>query len=243
MNAPILPRVRVRYAKNGKVRFTSHRDMARIWERNLRKINFPVAYSEGFSPRPKLSFGLALPTGAESDGEYFDIVADLNWDSATLDELPQRLDAVLPSGISVQALALLPVGVESLQSAVQSCTWAIEVFDRTPAELHQWVESVLGSEHLVVTRERKGKAVEDDLRPLILALESVELASGEVGLIAELSTVGRTLRPSELLVAIDPHLDGGSIRRLYQWIHVDGAPCEPLAVSAAVDERTPVGAR
>ena len=55
-------RIRARFAKRGKVRFTSHRDLARIWERVLRRAALPVARSEGFSPRPKLHFGLALST-------------------------------------------------------------------------------------------------------------------------------------------------------------------------------------
>jgi radical SAM-linked protein len=66
-------RVRLRFAKVGKVRWTSHRDVARMWERALRRIRLPLAYTQGFSPRPKVSFGLALSTGHESVAEYLDI--------------------------------------------------------------------------------------------------------------------------------------------------------------------------
>ena len=66
-------RVRLRFSKLGKVRWTSHRDVARMWERALRRAEVRVAYSEGFSPRPKLAFGLALSTGHESLGEYLDV--------------------------------------------------------------------------------------------------------------------------------------------------------------------------
>ncbi len=65
-------RVRLRFSKMGKIRFTSHRDVARMWERALRRSRLPVALSQGFSPHPLLSFGLALPTGCESQGEYLD---------------------------------------------------------------------------------------------------------------------------------------------------------------------------
>jgi uncharacterized protein (DUF2344 family) len=71
--------LRVRFTKLGKVRFTSHRDLARIWERALRKAGVRVAYTGGFAPRPRLHFGLALPTGYESYAEYLDI--DLDPDS------------------------------------------------------------------------------------------------------------------------------------------------------------------
>ena len=66
-------RLRLRFTKAGKVRFTSHRDVARMWERALRRSRLPVAYSQGFSPHPLVSFGLALPTGCESHGEYLDV--------------------------------------------------------------------------------------------------------------------------------------------------------------------------
>src|SRR3954463_15622797 len=88
-------RYRIRFSKMGKVRFTSHRDVARIWERALRKAAVPVAYSEGFSPRPKLSFGLALSTGHESLGEYLDVESTGALDT---DALSARLDPCLPVG-------------------------------------------------------------------------------------------------------------------------------------------------
>ena len=65
--------LRVRYTKLGKIRFIGHRDVARIWERSLRKANIPVLYSQGFSPHPRISFGLALPTGFESEAEFVDV--------------------------------------------------------------------------------------------------------------------------------------------------------------------------
>jgi hypothetical protein len=66
-------RIRFRFTKLGKIRFTSQRDVARMWERALRRSGLPVAWSEGFSPHPLLSFSLALPTGCESLAEYLDI--------------------------------------------------------------------------------------------------------------------------------------------------------------------------
>ena len=108
-----MTRLRVRFSKFGKVRFTSHRDVARIWERTLRRGDVAVAYTEGFSPRPKLSFGLALSTGYESYGEYLDIVlgADSSLDG---DDVSARVAPGLPDGIEVQAVAPLDPGtVES----------------------------------------------------------------------------------------------------------------------------------
>src|SRR3954466_12463420 len=91
--------VRIRFSKLGKIRFTSHRDVARMWERALRRAAVPVAYTEGFSPHPKLSFGLALSTGHESFGEYLDI--DLA-EPVDVESIPARLDPCLPIGLDVQ---------------------------------------------------------------------------------------------------------------------------------------------
>ncbi len=117
-------RQRVRFAKRGKVRFLSHRDLARVWERALRRAGIRVAYSEGFSPRPRLSFGLALSTGYESLGEYLDI--DLA-DDLEPEELVALVNPSLPAGMEAQAAIRIPPGTDSLQQAVTSSSWEIEV--------------------------------------------------------------------------------------------------------------------
>jgi radical SAM-linked protein len=101
-------RLRLRFSKEGKIRFTSHRDVARMWERALRRSGLPVAYSQGFVPHPLLSFGLALPTGCESDGEYLDVrlAADQPGETSVT-ELPEVLSGLLPDGIEVQAAAFV----------------------------------------------------------------------------------------------------------------------------------------
>ncbi len=119
-------RLRMRYSKLGKVRFVSHRDSARLWERAMRKVELPVAYTHGFTPRPKLAFGLALPTGAESVAEYIDV--DLA-DAVELDPNdPQHavsLSSALPEGMDVQLVAERSSGSGSLQESVVATTWEL----------------------------------------------------------------------------------------------------------------------
>ncbi|MGI9622931.1 MAG: TIGR03936 family radical SAM-associated protein, partial [Acidimicrobiales bacterium] len=120
--------VRLKFTKYGKVRFASHRDIARVWERSLRVAGVPMVYSEGFSPRPRIAFGLALPTGSESDGEYIDIQLDDGRPMAfELVELPTLLSEALPPGLDVVGVALLERKTPSLQQAVTSCEWDINV--------------------------------------------------------------------------------------------------------------------
>ena len=113
-------KARLRFAKTGKLRFLSHRDLARLWERTLRRAGVPVAYSEGFSPRPRLHFGLALSTGHESLGEYLDV--DLVPDAGLVpDDVLDLVAPLLPAGIEAQAAAPVEPGTASLQQAVTSC--------------------------------------------------------------------------------------------------------------------------
>ena len=228
---------RIRFSKLGKIRFTSHRDVARIWERALRRATVPVAYTEGFSPHPKLSFGLALSTGHESFGEYLDV--DIAGDTAEpvdVEALPARLDPCLPIGLDVQVAAEIAPGTPSLQQAVTSCTWHIEVTELGAAELSERVAQCLSASSLVVTRERKGHQVTDDLRPAILSLVA---DTDRPLLTAELATQPRGVRPSELVALLGDDVSEGRVCRLHQWLSSDGARVEPLSLPPAAPSSQP----
>ncbi len=214
---------RVRFTKLGKIRFLSHRDLARVWERGLRRAGVRVAYSEGFSPRPRLSFGLALSTGYESLGEYLDI--DLHPDAdVSPAELPELVTASLPDGMTAQVAVPLAAGTESLQAAVTSSTWQIEVVGADPDALVAAVDRALGADELPIDVERKAVRTTIDARPAIL-----RLVVHPGGLLeAELGTQPRSLRPAELIRALEPTWREGRVLRTHQWTLVDGARCEPV---------------
>jgi radical SAM-linked protein len=189
-----------------------------------------------------VSFGLALPTGHESQAEYLDIeVADSPAGEAVLSDLaswPARLSAVLPDGIDAVAIDVVPPGTPSLQEAVTFCTWqwtAVAVDGRPIGEqdLAGRVEALLASPSVIVTRARKGAQVTDDIRESILDLSVVGPAEAEpaigVRLQADLATQPRSLRPSEVTAGLGADLEERDTRRLYQWISRDGAGREPLA--------------
>lgn len=236
-------RIRVRFTKQGKVRFTSHRDVARLWERALRRSSLPVASTEGFSPRPKMHFGLALSTGHESLGEYLDIdLREPVGDDTDLDALPAMLSPLLPVGIEIERVAAIDRSVMSLQEAVVACDWRLEVVGADTAAVQHAVDALVAAEQLTVTRQRKGKEVSDDIRPAILALRVAD----DGWLEAELATQPRGIRPSELIAALAtfvarPAIGGldegeslveGRVCRTHQWIVLDGARQEPLPPGA-----------
>ncbi len=226
-------RVRLRYTKLGKVRFTSHRDVVRMWERALRRSGVPVAWSEGFSPHLLMSFGLALPTGAESWAEYLDVALHAAPDPGML---PELLSPLLPAGVDVDRAGRLGEDSASLQQEVSSCSWKLEVLGLTAEELGSRVERLLAAPSVMVERERKGRMTHDNLRPAVLSL-SLAPAGGYppgtagpdgVWMDAELATRPRGVRPKELLEALGPEATLARACRMHQWIERDGARREPL---------------
>jgi radical SAM-linked protein len=95
---PAVQHLVVRYAKRGKMRFASHRDVARAFERGVRRAGLPIAYSAGFTPHPKISYAGGAPTGVASEAEYLSL-ALTSRQAAT--HVGQRLNAALPDGIEV----------------------------------------------------------------------------------------------------------------------------------------------
>jgi radical SAM-linked protein len=235
-------RIRIAYSKTGKIRFTSHRDLARIWERALRRAEVPVSYSQGFSPRPRLSFGLALPTSFESAAEYLDVDVDADFEDPAEVADAAALSRCLPVGMDTIAVWEIPRSSMSLQEAVNSCTWFVEIDAASsevptgPGDMDGLRTEILDADTIEITRKRKGRDVIDDVRPMVGDIVAGE--PGETGptLVTELGTKPRALRPTDLLAGVRPGLVVRRVRRLHQWINVDGERVEPL-------DSAPVAAR
>jgi radical SAM-linked protein len=229
------------------VRFISHRDLARAFERAFRIVELPLAFTGGFSPRPKVSFGLALPVGAESDAEYLDVELT---EPVDLDVVVPAINAALPEGIVVLGAVELDDRAPSLQEAVTLTTWLVEAHGVRASDLADAIGKAMAAERLDGVRRRKGVDTVEDLRPAIAALRIVEPADlaplglqpdelrPAVGVEMELRTVPRSVRPGEVFSVLAAGLvnttdftgDGpsGRVIRIHQWIERDGARHEPL---------------
>ena len=224
--------VRLRYTKLGKIRWISHRDVARALERAFRIARLPLAFSEGFSPRPRVSFGLALSTGHESEAEYVDLVLA---EAVDLDALPSRLNGGLPEGIDVVGAVALADRAPALQEAVTCVEWRVDVAradltDVDPTLLREEVDAALAKPALAATRNRKGREVVEDVRPVIRRITVCDgrSAAGRPTVVEmEMSTQPRGAKPGEVLAAIGDFTDVRA-RRTNQWIERDGARQEPL---------------
>jgi hypothetical protein len=260
MTLALPERIRLRFVKVGRVRFTSQRDLARIMERSLRRASLPLARTSGFSPRPQLSFGLALPTGCASLAEYLDLRLDPaassqrvtvvddtpgGVDDGAMPALARLLSELLPDGVDVTAAGALRGPEPSLQEAVASCDWELEVLGVSPAVLAGRVERLLAADVVPIARERKGRATTDDLRPAILELEvaASENDCGPARLRASLSTRHRGVRPAELCSALGGDMTPLRVCRTHQWIENDDRTvrAEPLSESGIVCGGLPAG--
>ena len=237
--------VRLRFTKLGKVRFISHRDAARAFERAFRIEQLPLAFTQGFSPRPKVSFGLALGVGHESRAEYLDLELA---EAVDVGELAGPLSVALPDGIDVAGATALVERAPSLQESVGAVEYDLSLSGTDTDALDSAVERALTSETLSVTTMRKGHRVVEDLRPSLRRLLVETDDSGTALVRAEVTTQPKGLRPADLLRALRdladaPEGDGGDrVLRTHQWIERDGARLEPLEADRAARAATSVRA-
>ena len=161
-------RIRITFTKQGALRYTSHLDLHKLWERAARRAQLPIAYSQGFHPQPKMNMAAALPLGFSSRCEVMDMKLE---QEIPLDDLPTRLNETLPSGLQVLGVEQVDERGPALQTQIASAEYEVsltEAIDRS--ELGRRIESVIESKSL--PRERRGKMY--DLRPLIEELQIVE---------------------------------------------------------------------
>ncbi|HHX73469.1 MAG TPA: DUF2344 domain-containing protein, partial [Firmicutes bacterium] len=158
-------RIWIKFAKVGLVRYLSHLDMMRTWQRALRRAALPLAYSRGFNPHPKISFASALPVGVASTAEYADIYFTRKLAEAEL----EKLQDVLPEGLAVLCRRTVPAGIPPLMSLVRAAAWSVPLPDGVQ-ETAARVEELLRATSLPVRRKGKKGEKTVDLRPHLLQL-------------------------------------------------------------------------
>lgn len=195
---PAVQKLRIRYAKRGRLRFSSSRDFSRALERALRRAEVPMAFSAGFHPHPKISYANAAPTGTASEAEYLEIsVAERVEPGA----VRARLDAALPEGLDV--VDVVEAGPGALADRLEASEWRIELRGVHPVAAASAVDAFLEVDRVEVTRMFKAGPRTFDARAAVLALR----AEGDVEPpCAILHTVVRhttpSVRPDDILAAL-----------------------------------------
>lgn len=163
--APVVQRLRLRYAKRGRLRFSSHRDFQRALERALRRANIPMAFSAGFSPHPKISYANAAPTGAASEAEYVEIGIIEHRDP---EQICRALDDALPPGLDI--VEVVEARTPDFAQRLQASRWEMRFPGVTDGQLTDAVTALLAAESVEVERMTKnGKRVLDARGALVRA--------------------------------------------------------------------------
>jgi len=198
-------RFRLTFRKMDGIRFTGTLDLQRSLERTIRRARLPLAYTQGFNPRPRLSLGAALPLGLTSDCELADIWLEADRDHGGILE---GLRLASPPGLEFLDLTVVPDNGPSLQQQIVAAEYLAEIEPGLDLrEVEDRVESLLMLE--TVLRERRGKPY--DLRPLVEALEVVSSEPTRTALHMRLTArEGATGRPDEVLLALE--LDPSAVR-------------------------------
>jgi radical SAM-linked protein len=232
---PVVQKLRLRYAKRGRLRFISHRDFARAFERALRRAAVPMAYSAGFSPHPKVSYVGAAPTGVASEAEYLEIGLDRLVDP---EAIRKGLDEALPPGIDMLEAVIAHGG--SLPERIDASQWRIELPGVDIAAAQEAAEACLGASEVLVERLTKNGRRTMDARSAVvrLAVRSVEIP-GTDGACAILELVVRhvtpAIRPDDVLTglrsvaALSPPVPPRAVRLAQGALTESGEIADPLA--------------
>lgn len=167
-----MQRLRIRYAKRGRLRFTSHRDFSRAFERAVARARIPMAYSSGFNPHPRISYAGAAPTGSASEAEYLEIALAEVVDPATVRD---ALTEAMPDGLDLLEVTESSEG--ALADRLQASRWAIDLAAPLAAA-RAAVEAFLAAEEVPVERMTKKGLRAFDARGAVVSLAAVERGGG-----------------------------------------------------------------
>ncbi len=232
--APVVQRIRIRYAKRGPLRFTSHRDFARAFERAIQRAGVPIAYSQGFTPHPKVSYASAAPTGAASEAEYLEIGLRAEVDP---DDLVKALDAALSPGLDV--LEAVPVRTGNLADRIDGSRWRIELPGVPVEAARHAVDAFLAATEVPVERLTKQGMRTLDARGAVVRI-AVPEAPSEVTEVpcAIIDLVVRQVTPSvrpddvlsglRMLADLEPPVPPRATRLAQGTLTVQGDLVDPL---------------
>lgn len=190
-------RLRITFAKTAAMRYTGHLDLHQAWERLMRRASLPLAYTQGFSPHPRINLASALPLGFTGEAEIVDIWLELE---LPLVDITTAMQRAAPPGLAIHQVEVVEAKAPTLQTILQASEFVITLLEPVP-DLEKRIARLLQASSL--PRQRRGK--DYDLRPLVLLLEGMPPDDqGRERLCAQLvAREGATGRPEELLTVLE----------------------------------------
>lgn len=166
-------KVRIKFSKNGPIKFIGHLDVMRYFQKAIRRAEIDIAYSQGFSPHQIMSFAQPLGVGVESDGEYVDV--ELN-SAISSKDVKDKLNAVMNEGIKVESVKMLPEGAMNAMASVAASKYLISVKDgyKLGDDYFGQCVELSKNEHIFIVKKTKKSEVSMDLKPAIYEMEIVK---------------------------------------------------------------------
>jgi radical SAM-linked protein len=201
MDVPVRQRWRITFAKEKPLRYISHLDLHRTWERVFRRAGIRVAYSQGFNPQPRIQLASALPLGYVGSAEVMDVILE---EAIEAEELVSRLQAVAPVGLRIIAAHPVPLQAPALQTQLCQAEYCVQISTSLPCEeIARRITGFLSAAHFTQERTRQRRRETIDLRPLVDDLRLERCADGEAVLWMRLSHSPRgSVRPETVLEAL-----------------------------------------
>ncbi len=194
-------RLQIRFGADGPLKYVSHLDLMRVWERICKRAGLPLATSQGFSPRPKLALAAPLAVGATSEAELLDLLLT---EKVDLSAAMQALSAELTPGLRIQAIRESPLRQASSQSMLKAAVYAVDVIDPRPLDAWQTAIDDLLARDCIPWNHQRGKDIKSyDLRTLIFDLRVVDVDRGTARLMMRLRNDERGAgRPEQVALAL-----------------------------------------
>jgi len=178
-------RLRLKFARKDRLKFLSHLDMMRLWERALRRAGLSLVYSEGFSPHPQISMAAPLAVGVTGLAELMDVYLQ---HSIPINEFLQKIRPQLPDGVEILEVTVAGIEAPSLQSRIRFAEYSVEVQpEKSPSDILQDINNLLSTKQLPWHHARDTGERFYDLRELI---DDVWMIAGNEGKY----TIGMRLR-------------------------------------------------
>ena len=161
--------IRVRFGKEGMMRFIGHLDVLRTFQKIFRRAGVPMVYSKGYSPHPVMSFALPLGLGLSSEGEYLDAAIE---DGADPKACLAALQAATADELPVYGLRVLPEKAENAMASVGRARWKATLPANMPLERAETaLKAILDRETIILPKKTKTREIELDIRPMIFAAQ------------------------------------------------------------------------
>ncbi len=196
-----MQRLRIKFSRSDEVKFISHLDLSRAWERALRRAGVPLAYSQGFSPHPQIALAVPLSVGMTSEAELMDITCTRN---VTPQWLTDTVNQQLPAGIRILQTQQIPPAQPALQAQVRFAEYRLEVkTERTKEEVETSIKDLLALKQLPWQHQRDTGVKNYDLRALIDIIMLLDLLNGKctLGMRLRCDNTGSG-RPEQVAIAL-----------------------------------------